>query len=106
MELDTVLDVPTSTPRVRGRKRLILAPNIRLYTFGEKLFNAVFGCVGGHVFGWPFSTDDMTYPEPFDSHQVCRKCSKTRFYQTKGDEKTPMQAGPFFKKTIDRERVR
>jgi hypothetical protein len=51
------------------------------------------------------STDDMTYPEPFDSHQVCRKCSKTRFYMTKGTEKIPFQAGPLFTKMLDRERV-
>jgi hypothetical protein len=102
--IDNLIEIPERPPR-KPRKGLLLAPNIRLLTIPEHVFEIVLGCVGGHVWGWPVSTDDMTYPEPFDSHQVCRKCSKTRFYKTKGNEDTPFQAGPLFKKSIDRERV-
>jgi hypothetical protein len=84
---------------------LNLSPDVRLLTFPEQVVQLVLGCVGGHDWSWPFSTSDMTYPEPFDSHQVCHKCSKTRFYRASGGEDTPMQAGPFFKKSINRERV-
>lgn len=104
MELDNLVDIPVRRPS-KPRKGLLLAPNIRLLTIREHVHEFVLGCVGGHAWGWPMSTDDMSYPEPFDSHQVCRKCSKTRFYRTKGTEKSPWQAGPLFTKTLDRERV-
>jgi hypothetical protein len=64
----------------------------QLLTLRERVFDFVFACYN-HSWSWPQRFNWLTYPAPFDAHQSCVKCGRTRYFNS-----VTMLAGPVFKR--------
>jgi len=89
-----------------SKGKLVLPPGIELYSWFERFMDWWLGC--RHNWGFPFRSRGMEYPHPYDAHQTCNVCGKSRFYQFQGVrtdiEDVSVHVGPLFRVLIDSER--
>jgi hypothetical protein len=85
--------------RDEAEESVVLPSDIHLYSRMDRFW--ALGC--SHKWGFPFRARDMRYPRPYDTHQVCTECSRTRYYKFGGDGGT--EPGPLFRRVIHNERV-
>ena len=98
MEFELELDSDSMLDTKEKEQTLVLPVNVKLYTPLERLSQWVFGC--RHMWSFPFSSREIRYPSPYDTHQNCNKCGMMRFYRFRGLD---MFSGPTFRKLINSE---
>lgn len=70
-------------------------PRLHILTFAERVVARIISCKR-HKWGFPVTAQEMKklYAWPYNAHQACNTCGRTRLYRFPA-----MEAGPLFEVT-------